>query len=147
MKKILLLLLPLLLFSCSSEETPSSEIVGTWQYQGTTEITEEGEAMENPPATCTENSTLNFSNNGSLSAVEYTPNSMGECVLNESATSDSLKWEEVSQGSYRIFGQNNEGVVYKISFPDRNSMWMIPGGSYDKDGVHYQYRAYVYKRI
>ena len=146
MKKLLLPLLALLLFSCSTEEKPSNKIVGSWQYQGITEFTQDGEAIERAPATCTENSTLSFSNNGNLKSVDYTIDSNWDCIINELATSDELQWEEISDGTYKIFSARG-GTEYEISFPDNSTMWMISGGSYTRDGVSYKHKASVYTKI
>lgn len=147
MKKLLLLLLSIILFSCSAEDEPSNEIVGSWQYQGMTEFTEDGEAIERSPAPCAQNSTLKFSNNGNLKEVDYIQDGQGGCMINTYATKDDLSWEEVSKGTYRVFSDRSTGVVYEISFPDKNTMWMSPEGSYERNGVSYRSRAYIYKKI
>ncbi|SFN37255.1 hypothetical protein [Salegentibacter flavus] len=148
MKKLLLLLLAILFYSCSSEDESSNQIVGSWQYQGITEFIEEGETIERDPAPCTENSIITFSNNGSFKSVEYTVDvGTGECIINELATSDDLQWEEISNGTFNIFSDENLGTEYEISFPDNKTMWMISGETYTREEVNYSYRAYVYKKI
>ncbi|MBZ9629807.1 hypothetical protein LB465_03365 [Salegentibacter sp. LM13S] len=147
MKNLLLLLLAILFYSCSSEDEPSNQIVGSWQYQGITEFTEEGETIERDPAPCTENTIITFSNNGSFKSVEYTlDGGTGACIINEFATSDDLHWEEISDGTYKIFSAR-AGTEYEISFPDNSTMWMISGGAYTRDGVSYKHKASVYKKI
>ncbi|TDN85239.1 hypothetical protein DET49_11736 [Salegentibacter sp. 24] len=147
MKKNSLLLLVILFYSCSSEDEPSNQILGSWQYQGITEFTEWGEAFERDPATCTENSMITFNNNGNFKSVEYTVDvGTGDCIINEAATSDDLQWEEISDGTYKIFSAG-VGTEYEISFPDNRTMWMISGGAYTRDGISYKHKASIYKKI
>ena len=148
MKRLLLPLLSLLLLSCSSEETPSNKIVGTWAFHGVTDVTTTGDELENLADECAAQSRINFKSNGEFIETDYyfSYNSM-QCELNEYTLNHKMKWEEVSEGKYRIFSNGSTGTVYEMRFPDKNTLWMIPPREpYEQDGVTIEYTAYVHKR-
>ena len=150
MKNLFLLAFILILFSCSSEEeVPSDPIVGTWFYYGVTEVTTDGEEFETLTDECTKKSTITFTGSGGFIELDYREpmNSDLGCVLNEATANREMFWEEVSEGDYRIFSEGSTGRVYSMRFPDKNTLWMIPpGGAYERDGVTYEYTAYIHKR-
>lgn len=149
LKKLLLLLIPILLFSCSAEEGPSDPVVGTWYFYGVTEVTTAGEEFETLTDECTRKSTITFSESGAFIELDYriARNSNAGCVLNEATANHKMMWEEVAEGEYRIFSEGSTGTVYKIRFPNKNTLLMIPpGGAYERNGVSYEYTAYVHKR-
>ena len=149
MKKLLLLLLSILLFSCSSEETPSNKIVGTWFFYAVTDVSTTGEEFETLTDECTRKSTITFTSSGAFKELDYREvmNSDLGCVLNETTANRKMMWEEVAEGKYRIFSDGTTGTVYEMMFPDKNTLWMIPIiEAYEQDGVTIEYTAYVHKR-
>lgn len=149
MKKNLLFLLPLLLFSCSSEETPSHKIVGTWAFYGVIDVTATGEEFETLAGECAAKSQITFKNNSEFVETDYhySYNTM-ECIWNETTSNRKMMWEEVAEGQYRIFSDGSKGTTFEMRFPNKNTLWMIPPHQpYEKDGVTIQYTAYVHKRL
>lgn len=149
MKRLLLLFFAIPLISCSSEETPSNKIAGTWAFHSVIEMTTTGDKEENPAGDCAGKSTIAFHSNGKFveSDYYYSYNSM-ECIFNEATFNREMKWEEVEEGKYRIFSDGSKGTVYEMRFPDKNTLWMIPPReAYKRDGVTIEYTAYVHKRI
>lgn len=148
MKRILLLV-PFVLFACSNGDDhlgdSDNPIVGKWRYNGIIEYPEEEETMESEASECSEKSTLYFKVNGNLEAVHY-HSPLGDCVLNEMATTN-LNWEQLSEGKYRISGENGSNVRDEIAFPDSNTMHMISNTNYNKLDVVIDRKAEVYKRI
>lgn len=152
MKRLLFLLsfLPIL-FSCSSEEEDHSDpVVGTWFFYGVTDVTTAGEEFETLTDACTKKSTITFTQSGDFKELDYreSMNSDEGCVLNETTANHKMMWEKVAEGEYRIFSEGSTGTVFKMRFPDKNTIWMIPpGGTYESNGVSYEYMAYVHKKI
>ena len=148
MKKLFLLLLPVLLLSCSSEDKPSNQIVGSWSLYSSISVTTTGEEIETMADECSQQSTITFKESGSFveSDYYYNPNTR-ECVFNESAFNHQMFWEEVSQGQYRIYSEGSTGTTFEMRFPDKSTLWMIePGEPFERDGVTIEYSALVYKR-
>lgn len=148
MKKLLILISALFLISCSSEETQSNQIEGTWAFHSVIEMTTTGETSENLADECSRKSTITFHNNGTFveSDFFYNYNSM-ECTFNEATFNLEMKWEEVEDGKYRIFSNGSNGTVFEMRFPDKNTLWMVsPNGPFERDGVSYEFTAYVHKR-
>ena len=149
MKKLLLLFVAIPLISCSSEESPSNKIVGTWALHSAIEMTTTGETEENLAGDCAAKSTMAFQSKGKFveSDYYYSYNSL-QCEFNEATFNREMRWEEVEEGKYRIFSEGSTGTVYEIRFPNANTLWMIsPSGPFERDGVHYEFTAYVHKRI
>lgn len=147
MKKILLIFSALLFISCSSEEGPSNQIVGTWSFHSIIDMTNTGDKVENLADDCAAKSTIAFHSNGKFVEGDYyySYNSM-ECTFNEATFNREMKWEEVEEGKYRIFSEGSKGTVYEMRFPDKNTLWMIPPQeAYEQDGVTIEYSAYVFK--
>ena len=149
MKKLLLLLFALLLISCSSKETPSNKIVGTYAFVGVTDVTSTGEELESLSDDCSKDSRIIFKNNGDFVEIDYFYSyNTFKCELNPYSYNYKMMWEEVSEEKYRIFSDGSEGTVYGMKFKDKNILWMIPQREpYEQDGVTIEYTAYVYKRI
>jgi hypothetical protein len=145
MKKLLLLPLLLLLFSCSSEEAPKDPIVGHWQLWGTMAFPETGEPKEHEANECFKKETMTFKNNGELYSVHYYMNEIMECKLNENATM-TYEWSKVSEDIYNLKSVSPGGRDFRFSFPDSNTMWMHNGGPYEVDGVKYESDVRVFKR-
>ncbi|WP_423819703.1 hypothetical protein V5739_03725 [Salinimicrobium sp. TIG7-5_MAKvit] len=148
MKKLLLLPLLLFLISCSSEETPSNKIVGTWAFTGVTEVTASGIEKETVAGECAQKTKITFKNNGDFIQMDYyySYNSL-ECILNERALNHEMVWEEIADGDYRIFSEGSTGTVHKMIFPGKNTLWMVQSGdAYESNGVSYEYMAHVYKK-
>ena len=113
MKKLLLLLLTIFIFSCSSEEGSSDLIVGTWFYFGVTEVTTAGEEFETLTDECTQKSTITFTESGTFKELDYRDlmNSDEGCVLNEATANRKMMWKKVAEGKYRIFSEGSTGTV------------------------------------
>ena len=146
MKKLLLLLLPALLLSCSSEETPKDPIVGSWRFDSYIEFPENSDPVLNEIDDCYKQETMTFTNQGEMHAVFYYVNNVMECHLNESATT-TYEWSKVSENIYNLKLFSSNGRDIKFSFPDKNTLWMASGEPYEVDGVKYERTQYVYIRI
>ncbi|MFD1094702.1 lipocalin family protein [Salegentibacter chungangensis] len=149
MKK-LLFLLALILMACSPEaenETPDDPIIGSWHYKKLLEYPAEGEVMETRGSDCFQKSTLTFSPNGDMSSVHYHFNAQGQCEINERATTTDLSWERISEGKYRISGENGSTVRDLVDFPNSKTMRMFSYSPYTKDGKEIERKADVYFRL
>ncbi|MCY2687616.1 hypothetical protein [Salinimicrobium sp. TH3] len=145
MKKLLLLMLPALVFSCSSEESEKDPIVGDWGYVKQMEFPENAEPIEREADECGKKESMLFKANGELFSVHYYVNNIMECTLNEFATGTYV-WTRISDGEYNLKWENADGRNIKFAFPDSNTLWMYRGEPYEYEGVKYSSDVHVYKR-
>ena len=129
--------MPILLFSCTAEDTPNDPIIGSWGLLSVIEIPETGNSNIILEADdCGKKESMTFKSNGELQAVHYYKNEIMECKLNENATR-TYEWTKVSEGIYNLKTVSSTGRDYRFSFPDQNTMWMHSNTPYERDGVKY----------
>ena len=145
MKKLLLLILSVLLLSCSAEETSNDPIVGDWGHVGYIEFPENAEPIEIEAGECGKKESMHFKANGELYSVHYYINEIMECRLNESATRTYV-WTKISEGVYNLKSLGPDGRNFHFAFPDSNTLWMYHGEPYELEGVKYGSDVHVYKR-
>lgn len=150
MKKALYLLpLLLILFSCSKEETePENDdpIIGIWNYETVVYYSEEEGNKEYPASDCIKQSTLNFEADGTLKTQHYEMTGQGECILNEWATDDDLKWEWVADSQLKISGDAGSSIRDEVLFPDEKTMIFRYNRTYNRAGVEYEMKDEIYIR-
>ena len=129
-----------ILFSCNSNEDEEAmsnldPIIGTWQL---TSETENGKEISTE---CQRKTTIAFLENGTTSEVYYYENGNNAC---ESDT-DSAKWENVGNSTYRITYGGDEGETNKVSFSNNNTVFTF-SFTEEHNGTTYIYTA-IYKKI
>ena len=135
MKKLLLLPLLLILFSCSSEEGPKDPIVGTWKYVKYLDYPVNSEEVLTKEASkCQLLTRMTFRKSNNLTTSYYINNPLnGECDVNTSATKHDLSWEKLSDGQYRIYSEEYpKGSLYNVDFIGDSEMRFIWNRTYTK---------------
>jgi len=132
MKKILLLLISIFVFSCSSSDDSddsypiqNDSFVGKWYFGDTVyKLTDGGDYIENA-SSCDLQTYYKFNSNGTAEIISYYETSTG-CGQEEDNISQFI-WTKINSSTYRLYSVENGGTEStsneNVVFENSNTMY------------------------
>lgn len=137
MKRLIILLcIPLLSISCSSDDTndqgtlDKDPIIAKWQFGKVIYYKPDGSQEVVEPTTCDLQSSYTFLENHTIQLISYLDNGNGGCEI-EPVDLEYYKWDKIEAGKYVMISKNpneeEESRVIEAEFPDNKTMVTTEG--------------------